>query len=147
MHTGNSILIRAPRGRIFDAVSDLSRWTEHLPHYRYVRVLGKDGERDIVAMSARRGSIPVSWVSTYRADRETLELHFEHIRKWTRGMIVVWKLNDTRDGTRVEIIHDLRFRFRPLAWFAEPIIASFVAAIAGKTLATFKEIIEREGGR
>jgi ribosome-associated toxin RatA of RatAB toxin-antitoxin module len=147
VHTGNSILIRAPRERIFEIVSDLSRWTEHLPHYRYVKRLGKDGEREIVAMSARRGIIPVSWVSTYHADRETLEMHFEHIRKWTKGMVVVWKLNGTRDGTRVDLVHDLRFRFRPLAWFAEPVIASFVSAIAVKTLETFKEIIEREGVR
>ncbi len=142
MHSANSIIINAPREKIFDEVSNLLRWPEQLPHYRYVRLLKKEGGRDIVAMSARRGAIPVSWVSAYRADRDRLELHFEHLRKWTKGMVVTWTLTPTRDGTRVEIVHTMKFRVPWLAWFAEPIIGSFIEAIAGKTLAVFKERIE-----
>ncbi len=144
MHSGNSIIIQASRERIFDIVSDLARWPEHLPHYRYVKFLGKEAGRDIVAMSARRGSIPVSWVSSYEANRETLEMHFEHLRKWTKGMVVTWTLTPTRDATRVEIAHTLKFRVRLLAWLAEPIIAGFVEAIANQTLAVFKQLIEAE---
>jgi hypothetical protein len=97
-------------------------------------------------MSARRGSIPVSWVSAYEADPERLELRFEHLKKWTKGMLVTWTLTPTRDATRVEIVHTMKFRVPWLAWLAEPIIGSFIEAIAGKTLAVFKELIEAEGG-
>ena len=38
---------------------------------------------------------------------------------------VVWTLTPTRDGTRVEIVHDLHFRVPLLAWLAEPIISGF----------------------
>jgi ribosome-associated toxin RatA of RatAB toxin-antitoxin module len=145
VHSANSIIIHASRERIFDTVSDLARWPERLPHYRYVRFLEKDGPRDVVAMSARRGIIPVSWVSAYEADRDSLELRFEHLRKWTKGMVVTWTLTPTRDATRVEIVHTMKFRIPWLAWLAEPIIASFISAIAGRTLATFKELIEKEG--
>lgn len=146
MHSANRIIIQAPRERIFAMVSPLERWPEHLPHYRYVRLLGKDGKRDIVAMSARRGKIPVSWVSAYWADPERMELHFEHLRKWTKGMVVTWTLTPTEAGTEVKIEHTMKFRVPWLAWFAEPIIGSFIEAIAGRTLAVFKELIEAQEG-
>ena len=61
-------------------------------------------------------------------------------------MLVVWTLTPTRDGTRVEIVPDLKFRVPALAWFAEPIITQlFIEPIARKTLATFKELIEGIG--
>jgi len=59
-------------------------------------------------------------------------------------MKVVWTLTPTRDGTRVEIIHDLRFRLPFLSWLAEPIIGGFfISNIANKTLAAFKEHLEK----
>ena len=125
-------------------VSDLQRWEERLPHYRFIRFQGKDPEgRDLVQMSARRGPLPVTWWSAYRADSAALELRFEHLRAWTKGMLVVWTLSPTRDGTRVEIVHDLKFRVPALGWLAEPIINHlFIEPIARKTLATFQRLIE-----
>lgn len=125
-------------------VSDLVRWPERLPHYRYVRFLDHENPHHIVEMSARRGLIPVSWMSSYQIHEESMELRFVHLSMWTKGMVVAWKFSGTRDGTRVEIVHDLKFRIRPLAWLFEPLIGSFVHAIAGKTLATFKALIEAE---
>lgn len=144
MHTGNSVLIHAPRERIFEMVSDLTRWPERLPHYRYVRFTGKDpGGRDLVEMSARRSGLPITWFSAYEADAARMELRFEHLRAWTKGMRVVWTLTPTRDGTRVEIIHDLRFRIPALGWLCEPIISgAFIENIANKTLRTFKKLLE-----
>jgi hypothetical protein len=129
-------------------VSDLARWPERLPHYRFVRFAGKDpGGRDLVQMSARRSGLPITWFSAYEADAQRMELRFEHLRAWTKGMHVVWTLTPTRDGTRVEIIHDLAFRIPPLAWFCEPIIGGFfIEHIATKTLETFKALIESESG-
>jgi hypothetical protein len=94
-------------------------------------------------MAAKRDMIPVAWTSAYRAYPHTLELHFEHLEAFTKGMMVVWTLTPTRDGTRVEIVHNLDFRFRPLAWLAEPIIGGFfIENIANKTLRTFKAHLE-----
>ncbi len=146
MHTGNNIIIDAPRADIFAVVSDLERWPERLPHYRYVRFTGKDGPRDIVEMSAYRERIAVSWVSAYEHNRDLMEMRFEHLTKWTKGMTVVWTLTPTRDATRVEIAHDLKFRIPLLRWLAEPIIANFVTFIATRTLAEFKRFIESGRG-
>jgi ribosome-associated toxin RatA of RatAB toxin-antitoxin module len=139
--------MKAPREEIFALVRDLSRWPALLPHYRRVDFLRKEGERDIVRMAATRSGIPISWISAFEADETALELRFEHLRMWTRGMQVVWTFQPTRDGTRGEIVHDLTFRVRPLAWMAEPMIGGFfIENVATKTLRTFKQIIESRGG-
>ena len=39
MRSTASIWIQAPPDSVYTLVSDLSRWQEHLPHYRYVRIL------------------------------------------------------------------------------------------------------------
>ena len=148
MHTGNSVQIKAPREEIFAVVSDLSRWPELLPHYRYIRKTGPGEKGDIVTMAATRSGIPISWTSEYWTDETRLELHFLHLKKWTKGMKVVWTLTPTRDGTRVEIVHDMRFRVPILAWLAEPIIGRFfIENVANKTLSTFKQYFEKRGSK
>ncbi len=145
MHTATSILIKAPREEIFAVVSDLARWPERLPHYRHIRFLEKTPRGDIVEMAARRSGIPIAWTSEYWSDARSLELHFLHLANWTKGMKVVWTLTPTRDGTRVEIVHNLRFRVPLLAWLAEPIIGGFfIEHVATQTLATFKTLLEAE---
>ena len=55
-----AIQINAPFERIFPLASEVERWPERLPHYRYVRRLPSlNGERRF-AMGARRGPIPVT---------------------------------------------------------------------------------------
>ena len=143
LHTATSILIKAPRERVFAMVSDLARWAEWLPHYRHIRFLGAGQRGQTVEMAALRSGIPISWTSEFWADPRALELHFLHLTKWTKGMAVVWTLTPTRDGTRVEIVHHLRFRIPLLGWLADPIIGGFfIDHVAGQTLATFKQLLE-----
>jgi len=151
MHKGNSIFIRAPREKIFETVRDLASWPAILPHYRSVRFTGQASEHRIVEMAATRTGIPISWTSEYWTDEQQLELHSLHLAHWTKGMKVIWTLTPTRDGTRVEIVHDLKFRIRALAWLVEPILGTFfISHIAGQTLETFKEhleAVESENGK
>jgi ribosome-associated toxin RatA of RatAB toxin-antitoxin module len=143
VHTASSIHIRAPREKIFAMVSDLARWPLLLPHYREIDFLGKEADRAIVRMKCVRSGLPLSWVASYRADAQALELRFEHLRSWTKGMQVVWTLNPTRDGTRVEIVHNLQFRVPALAWLAEPFIGGFfIRHVARRTLQAVKEHME-----
>ena len=87
--------------------------------------------------------MPISWTSAYEADAARLELQFEHLRAWTKGMRVVWTLTPTRDGTRVEIVHHLKFRILLLGWLADPIIGGFfIEDVANRTLRSFKTYIE-----
>jgi hypothetical protein len=97
-----------------------------------------------VKMAASRSGIPIAWVSEQWLDREKLQVHFRHLRAWTKGMEVVWSFTDTPEGVRVEIVHDLRFRVPPLAPVADAIIGGFfIENIAGKTLRCLKTHLEK----
>ncbi|MGH8048446.1 MAG: type II toxin-antitoxin system RatA family toxin [Chthoniobacterales bacterium] len=143
MNTESSIVIRAPKQRIFEVTSDLSRWPALLPHYRYITYLERGDDRHIVKMAAHRDGIPISWVSEQIIDRERIEIRFLHLRAFTKGMAVVWTFDETPDGTLVRIIHDLKFRIPLLKPLAEPIIGGFfIENIANKTLREFKKYLE-----
>ncbi len=64
-------------------------------------------------------------------------------------MWVVWSLapDPWGRGVRVTIRHDLTYPFDALnGWFAQDLVGrQFVGAIAGKTLATIKAVVESEG--
>ncbi len=143
MNTSSTIVIRAPKQDIFDCTSDLSRWPAILPHYRYIDYLERGDDRHIVKMAAHRDGIPIAWTSEQIIDREKLEIHFNHLKAFTKGMTVVWTFEERPEGTLVTIIHVLDFRIPALAKIAEPIIGGFfIDNIAHKTLKTFKTHLE-----
>jgi len=143
MHTANSIIIRAPKTAIFETAANLELWPKILPHYRYIRYLERSSDRNIVIMAAVRSGIPISWTSEQIIDRERCEIHFRHLKAWTKGMHVVWKLVETPAGVLVEIVHDLRFRIPLLAPIAEPIIGKgFIHPVATRTLQCMKAHLE-----
>ena len=144
MHTGNSIIIRAPKTVIFETAANLELWPKILPHYRYVRYLERGPDRNLVVMAAVRSGFPISWTSEQVIDRNRFEVRFNHVKAWTKGMQVVWSFRETPAGVLVEIVHDLKFRNRMLAPLVEPIIGKlFIHHIASKTLRCMKAHIER----
>src|SRR6202030_2389225 len=135
MHKANSILIRAPKITIFETAADLELWPKILPHYRYIRFLERNPNRNVVVMAATRSGIPIAWTSEQIVDLDKLEIHFHHLKAWTKGMRVVWTFSETPDGVLVEISHDLRFRISILAPIIDLIIGDFfIHNIASKTL-------------
>ena len=143
MHQTNSIVMQAPKERIFAAAADLEKWPEFLPHYRYIHYYERSPERNVVKMAARRGAIPISWVSEQIIDPAREEVIFRHLKAWTKGMEVVWRFEPQADGVRVSIVHDLRFRVPIIGFIAEPIIGHFfIDYVATRTLRCMKEHVE-----
>ena len=70
MHTGNSILMHAPKTTIFETAANLELWPKILPHYRYIKYLARGTDRNVVIMAATRSGIPISWMSEQIIDRE-----------------------------------------------------------------------------
>ena len=143
MHTGNSIIMHAPKMAIFETAANLELWPKILPHYRYIRYLERSNDRNLVVMAAVRSGIPIAWTSEQVIDRENVEVRFHHLKAWTKGMDVVWTFKETPAGVLVEIMHELQFRNRLLAPIAEPIIGNFfIHHIAGQTLRCMKAYLE-----
>ena len=135
--------MRAPREEIFETAADLSRWPDILPHYRYIHYFERSPERNVVKMAAVRSGIPISWVSEQWIDRARCEVRFRHLKAFTKGMEVVWTFEQTPEGVRVSIMHDLKFRMPALAPLAEPIIGGFfISHVAGRTLECMKKFLE-----
>jgi uncharacterized membrane protein len=139
-----AIQIDAPLERIFPLASEVERWPERLPHYRYVRaVLAANGERRF-AMGARRGPIPVRWEATERALPDDRRIEFTHTGGVTRGMEVAWRFEPQAGGYEVSIEHELRLGWPLIGDFAaERVIGpQFVEAIARRTLRRVKQLAE-----
>jgi ribosome-associated toxin RatA of RatAB toxin-antitoxin module len=135
MNCENSILIRAPREKVFAITSNLELWPKLLPHYRWIRVLERNGNSLIVQMAARRGWLPIRWTSRFEAVDG--ELRFHHLKALTRGMDVRWTFTPTDEGVRVQISHELN------RWYAHLLARFFIEPVATRTLATFKAHLER----
>ena len=143
MHKANSIVMHAATSAIFETAANLELWPKILPHYRYIRFLERSPDRNVVVMAARRSGIPISWTSEQIIDRSALEIHFHHLKAWTKGMRVVWTFSETPDGVLVRISHDLQFRIRSLAPIADLVIGDFfIHHVAGKTLSCMKAYVE-----
>ena len=135
--------MNAPKLRIFEVAADLEKWPKFLPHYRYIHYLERGANRNVVRMAARRGNIPVSWVSEEVIDPDKYEVRFRHLRAWTKGMEVVWTFVEQPSGVLVSIAHDLHFRIPPLSPIAEPIIGGFfISYVANQTLKHMKAYVE-----
>ena len=59
MRTVDQAMFRAPIAEVFRAASDVERWPELLPHYRWVRLLERRPDGGVVEMSANRPFGPV----------------------------------------------------------------------------------------
>ena len=135
--------MQASRAEIFEAAANLENWPKILPHYRYIKYLERDGDRNVVIMAATRSGIPISWTSEQIIDREKIEVRFHHLKAFTKGMFVVWTFKETPAGILVEIAHDLKFRVGILAPAMEPIIGDFfIGHVANRTLRCMKTYLE-----
>ena len=146
MHKTNSIIMQASRAEIFETAANLENWPKILPHYRYIKYLERDSDRNVVIMAATRSGIRISWTSEQIIDREKVEVRFHHLKAFTKGMFVVWTFKETPAGVLVEIVHDLNFRVPPLAPLAEAIVGDFfIHHIANRTLQCMKTHLETKG--
>jgi ribosome-associated toxin RatA of RatAB toxin-antitoxin module len=143
MRKSNSIIMHAPKMSIFETAANLELWPKILPHYRYIHYLERSPNRNVVVMAATRSGIPIKWTSEEIIDREKIEVRFNHLKAFTKGMHVVWTFTDTPAGVRVEIMHDLQFRIPALAPVVDLVIGDFfIHNIANKTLRCMKAFVE-----
>jgi ribosome-associated toxin RatA of RatAB toxin-antitoxin module len=140
-----SVDVRGDIDRLYALASDVPRWAEFLPHYRYVRVLATEGAQRTVVMAARRGPMPLRWRSVLELVPEERRIIFQHIGGPARGMYVEWRIEQHEGYARATITHDLDRLAYPIVamplgryilahWFIDP--------VAGKTLGYMRDLVE-----
>src|SRR5437868_13419500 len=80
MHQTNSIIMQASRAKIFETAANLENWPKILPHYRYIKYLERDRDRNAVIIAATRAGIPVPCTSEQIIDREKTEVRFDDLK-------------------------------------------------------------------
>lgn len=169
LHTADEIVIQGDPDRIYALAAAVEEWPAFLPHYRWVRVQAREGNRRTVEMAAWRPlgpswtgtaaspgqrplqGLPVRWISHQWLWPEERRITFRHIGGLSRGMEVEWRIVEAASGggegaVRVTITHALRLevpvvRSRVGQWIVGE---WFVRAVAGRTLACLKQRIEGE---
>lgn len=141
----NEIEIQGSPEAIMRLAFDLPRWPEFLPHYRWVKVLAEEGDRQTVEMACWRTGIPLRWRSHLWVRPEARRMRFLHIAGPARGMDVEWLLEERGPLTRVTIRHDLSLQVPVVRsgvgrWVVSEV---FVSAVAGRTLACLKQAVEK----
>jgi uncharacterized membrane protein len=149
MRTVDQITIQAPIDRVFAVASDVERWPDFLPHYRWVKVLERNGAGSRVDMAAWRPfgvlRYPTRWVSEMRLDRAGHRVLYRHVEGITRGMDVEWRMQTRGTGVEVLIVHEWTGPSWPLigGLAANLVIGPvFVHGIASRTLAGVKRRAE-----
>lgn len=151
MLTEDSVVIAAPLSAAYEAASNVEAWPAILPHYRWVRVLERHDDWDLVEMAAWRPfglfKYPTWWVSEMRRLPDEQRVLYRHVRGITRGMTVEWSLRPSGSGVVVTIVHEWRGPRWPVVGqlFAERIVGPvFIHGIASRTLAGIKRYVEEK---
>jgi ribosome-associated toxin RatA of RatAB toxin-antitoxin module len=143
----NSILIAASPDIIFRLAANVERWPDILPHYRWVRLVGRRGNQKLVKMAAHRDGLPVSWTAIQEPRSDENRILFHHVGGVTRGMAVEWRLESLVDGqTSVSITHDFSPDWPLIGGRVAHLLIGefFVRNIADKTLRSIKALAEAE---
>jgi hypothetical protein len=156
MRSAIGIDVAAPADLVFRLARDVERWPRLLPHYVRASPAAPpdDAGRRLVAFVARRSlvpviglGLPVAWRSLTWAEPADRRLRFLHRGGATNGMDVTWRIEDRaatpgshdRPASHVEIEHVFRPRVPGWAWLVDRL---FTRPIAGRTLATFRDLAE-----
>lgn len=95
---------------VFNIVRNVEQWPQHLPHYRWVKMLERDADGGgIVEMCANRPFGSLNWRTWWRSlmevDHARPAVRFRHIGGITTGMDVDWAFTPSPTGTHISLLH------------------------------------------
>jgi ribosome-associated toxin RatA of RatAB toxin-antitoxin module len=149
MRTVDRVVVSGSLSRTFQVASDVERWPEFLPHYRWVRMLQRHESGGTVEMAAWRDfgvvRYPTWWVSDMTIVPAEHRVLYRHVKGITNGMDVEWRLTQSGNAVHITIVHDWPGPQWPLIGgpAASLVIGPiFIHAIASRTLAGVKREVE-----
>jgi ribosome-associated toxin RatA of RatAB toxin-antitoxin module len=150
MRTVDSVTVRASLSLAFEVASDVERWPDFLPHYRWVKMISRNGSEGLVEMAAWRPfgvlKYPTWWVSEMTVIPSESRVLYKHVRGITKGMDVEWRLTENTDTVDITILHEWTGPNWPLIGkLAAGLVIGpvFIHGIASRTLAGVKTQTEQ----
>jgi ribosome-associated toxin RatA of RatAB toxin-antitoxin module len=149
MRTVDRIRVHGEIQRVFEVSSNVERWPEFLPHYRWVKMIERRNGGGVVEMAAWRPfgflKYPTWWISEMEVFRDQRRVCYRHLRGITAGMEVEWNLVE-RDGmVDITILHEWTGPRWPLiGQLAANLVIGpvFIHGIASRTLQGVKRETE-----
>jgi len=149
MRTVDRIRVHGEIKRVFEVSSNVERWPEFLPHYRWVKMIERHSSGGLVEMAAWRPfgflKYPTWWISEMEVFRDQRRVCYRHLRGITAGMEVEWNLAE-RDGmVDITILHEWTGPRWPLiGQLAANLVIGpvFIHGIASRTLQGVKRETE-----
>lgn len=147
MRTTHEAVIYASPESILALGSDVERWPEMDPAYRWCRVLNRGADAIVFEMAGRIRGWPARWTARQERYPAQGRIVFHHIAGITRGMVVEWRIVPAGDGTRVTILHDLVMTWPLVGRLVSDLIVGpiFIDWIARRTLKGVQRELERTG--
>lgn len=145
MHLVHEAVIRGPLDAIYMVATDVERWPQLHPAYRWCRVLEREPRRLLFEMGGRIRGWPARWTAVQEQFPAEGRIEFRHLRGITTGMIVQWHLQSAPDGVRVRLVHDLVLHWPLIGRLASDLVVGpvFIDWIASQTLKSVKAEVER----
>lgn len=145
MHLEHEVVVRGSLDAIFAIATDVERWPELHPAYRWCRILDRHPRRLVFEMAGRFRGWPARWTAVQEQFPAEGRIEFRHLRGITTGMIVQWWLRPESDGVRVRLVHDLLLRWPLIGRLASDLVVGpiFLDWIASQTLNSVKREVER----
>lgn len=135
----------AIRGSMADVLAvavPVERWSLLMPHYPWVRIIGRHGAATVVQFTAWRGPLRLRWTAEQTADPAAGRIVYRHLRGPTRGLRTEWHLEPDGAAVRVSVRHAWQpgwFLVGPAA--AALLCSLLVRPLTQRTLAELERIV------
>jgi len=148
MHLEHEALVRGPLDAIFAIATDVERWPQLHPAYRWCRVLERQPGRLVFEMAGRFRGWPARWTAVQEPRLGERRISFRHIRGITKGMTVEWRFAPSIVGVDVTLVHDLVMPWPLIGRLVSDLIVGpiFIDHIARKTLRAVQNRVEAQVG-
>lgn len=145
MRTVHETVVRAPLSEVLAIASDVQRWPEMDPAYRWCRILERDTRRTVFEMAGVIRGWPARWTAVQERFPEDGRIVFRHTKGITTGMVVEWRITPVPEGVLVVLTHDLIMPWPVVGRALSDLIVGpvFINWIAARTLQGVKREVER----
>jgi hypothetical protein len=106
MRSEHQVMIPGTLADVLAVAASVERWSLLMPHYRWVRFIGRQGQGTVVEIGARRGPLWVRWTTEQLVFADEGRIVFRHLKGITTGLWTEWRLAQAGPRVAMVVSHD-----------------------------------------